>query len=192
MSGHTITRCESDQQIHTDPNAVKAVRLAPFSTSPPSIEGSAHSSRTIGASASSEGRSQAASGYSTASAMSTKVSARPNPTSRAYSITATTASVAASAAVVPCPEPDRKSDDGGDQHPCAPLLNQLRLAGDEDRDAGRRQDRHRDPHEEHRAAVEVNVQRTQVHIERHPPIEMKKPQIGVDDRHRQAARSATA
>ena len=48
-SGHTITRCDSDQQIHTDPNAVNAVRLPPFSTSPSRTEGTAHSSTTTGA-----------------------------------------------------------------------------------------------------------------------------------------------
>ena len=45
------------------------------------------------------------------------------------------------------------------------------------------QDRQRDPHEEHGSGVEVDVQRTEVDVERHPPIEMKDPQVVVDEHH---------
>src|SRR5262249_53107162 len=47
-SDHNITGCARDQQIHTEPNAVNAVRLPPFSTSPPNTDGSAQASTTMG------------------------------------------------------------------------------------------------------------------------------------------------
>src|SRR5882757_861426 len=73
-SVNNTTRCARDQQIHTEPNAVNAVRLEPFSTSPPSTDGSAQNNMTIGTRAKRDGRSHAASGYSTAIASSNQVS----------------------------------------------------------------------------------------------------------------------
>jgi hypothetical protein len=90
VSGHNITRCAKDQQIHTEPKAVNAVCLPPCSTSPPSTEGS-------------DGRSHAANGYRTPNASKTAVSTLLSFTRRKYSNTATIASTAANAAVEPLP-----------------------------------------------------------------------------------------
>ena len=103
VSGQTITRWAKDQQIHTEPKAVNAVRLPPCSTSPLSTDGSAQANTMIGARPNSDGRSHAANGYSTPSASNMAVSTLLSFTRRTYSITATIASTAANAAVGPRP-----------------------------------------------------------------------------------------
>ncbi len=151
VSGHNITRWAKDQQIHTEPKPVNAVRLPPCSTSPLSTEGSEQANTTIGARPNSDGRSHAANGYRTANPSNTTVSTPLSFTRRTYSITATTASAAANAAVGPRPDPDRYADYRCDEKPGGPLLDQFPPARYEHGDTADRQDRDCDPHEEHGA-----------------------------------------
>jgi hypothetical protein len=176
VSGHNIKRWAKDQQIHTEPKPVNAVRLPPCSTSPLSTEGCEQANTTIGARPNSDGRSHAANGYRTANPSNTTVSTLLSFTRRTYSITATTATAAANAAVGPRPVQTGMPTTGAMRSQVVHFSINSRL-----RDTSTAiPPIARIAHEEHGAGVQMDVQWTQVDVERHAPIEVNDSHVVVE------------